>query len=388
MALPLTIKKSNFWFAILGLIIQLTSNYATASKCDFKTKTWGKAAPGLILFAPYSSLKKKNYGAIVLNQKGRCLWQDNSDSAVTNFRSQSIDGQLFYSYLRVTNWVHNLAPVGYQVILDRDFHFVKSVRMDSESLIGPVAMDGHDFLYFSDRNFASIQAAPQLDFLGRCVIPGQVLEMKDGQAVFHWNAAEFFSFKPEDFSQLPTLSDSVTMTPWICSDANHLNSIQRVDSPKGYLISASKQDSVAFISRESPVSSWVLGGEKDEFQIPPEAQFRGQHSPIFDPATHRLLLFDNATPTGNARVLEFDLDIAHRKILSWKSLFELQGPSPNSGNVGRCGEHCIFLSTGEYDGARYLEYDELKKKVTFTLNFDEEKTTFSYRAFKVLPKNY
>ena len=363
-----------------------------ANDCDIPIFTQGKARPGRFVLAPFD-LNHNHTCLIMINEKGEQVFSRSNDT-VTDFRPEPFANGKLFSFMQISDFIPIDAWFGSRHIMDESFHEVALINFQLPTDVGNMDMNSHEFVYFGPDHFAALYYLPEIDFVGRCIIRAEVLEMKNGVEVFKWT---------EDSVNFPfqeNSTDAVFFRKQKCFDNLHINSFQKLESPTGYLISARNGNWIGFIPKYSPQRSWYFGGELDEFGIEAKAQFHGQHGANLDTNNNTLILFDNginpmrkneSLATG-FRVLEFKLDLEKKKVISWKEVYKQTGPSLLMGYVEKCGESCYDVSTGYAQGPDFIEYEARQAKTTFKLwigtrkNSATDKKYGSYRVYRVNQK--
>jgi hypothetical protein len=323
-----------------------------------------------------------------VDRTGKCLKQLSLLKAV-DLRPHFVDRRLVYSYMEIEETVYDYSIFGFRRILDENFQPLQSIKTLSPTIFRPVAMDFHEFELLASHSFTSIGLIPSFDWLGRCFLEQSLTESVNGDSVFSWRS-----------DLVPRSADRwyypLRFRGYLCFDPSHINSFQRTSVPAGYVVSSKASNSISFIPKNSPASSWTLGGSDDEFHIPPAAVFGGQHGVLWSEATQTLTLFDNGSnylsmPTGfhSARVIEFKLDTSSKKILSWKTVVDFGERSDRHGGIGACGPECYDVSTGLSRGIPDLvEYDARKNKTEFEFRLGPQLEGFEvYRFYRVPDSN-
>jgi hypothetical protein len=375
------------FLAFLDLLILIFSLDAAAlGSCRVPMRSSGRAVAGQFVFATFDSSTRQS-----------CLMRVDHDGRVeqSEWSKDSLDYKPEvggdFSYVSVDGGVYLVSWNGPRIVLDSRGNEKQVIRAEQSTIFGSIHMDAHSFVYFSPRHFTAMYSVPEFDWLGRCRFTPYVSEVLNGEEVFRWKKDDIVPPFRRTYMAFP-------VGAFNCFDDTHLNWIQDVDG-LGYLLSLRNLNTLTFVPRRSPMRSWTLGGEKDEFSLPKEAQFNGQHHPTWNPVDSTLLVFDNGyNPNANydrlhnARVLEFQLDVTAKKIKSWKTIYTLPQPSFSMGSVDRCGKDCYDISPGMMFGPIVFEYDAAADRVNFEIWLGEGPSIGKVRygahhVYRLLPQD-
>ncbi len=320
-----------------------------------------------IISAGASSYDGNYYAAVATG--GAALYQLNNHGEVVFYIAKSPEqangesyrdfkkhvfenGTVRYSYQRVFGDGNGIGyAAGERVILDDRYKEVDTITLAGSDLAkegDPV--DGRDFILIDDNHY--IVEASQLVLvhnipdglganpMGSKVIRNLIQEVKDDQVVFEFNTdshPEFYglSINDHDYSNVTGQSP----------DYAGLNRMIIDSTDNNLIVSFGNMNTMMKIDRETRNVIWKLSGNGDEFGMSPEQKTSGQ-TDIAITAEGELTVFDNATATGQTRVLKIKLDEVNKKILGYQE-YKMPGKTSLAyGSAQKIGDNIEVYTIG------------------------------------------
>lgn len=297
------------------------------------------------------------------------------------------DGRTMYSYFvsRDSSMV-NGNFVGETVLLDDHFEIVDTVSLGEYGQRPRRSSGSHEFLMLGPGHFISTaleSIEADLGKLGsdwpsrRQVMDSVVQEVKQGKVVCEWRSSDTTSLYLDSHFSVAAEPNQ----PW---DYAHLNSVY-VDSPTSWLVSFRYLSEVVAVNPQANQVQWILGGRSDEFGLTANQRFSFQHCATRT-AAGRLLVFDNGVERSQTRVVEYDLDVAARKLKNFKVVYIKDPRLPVSTYMGSVYElepdmYLVCWGGTEGDGLRCPDVSILwRGQQVWTLSFTQPHT-WCYRAY-------
>lgn len=358
--------------------------------------TWKEAGATLATGLLYlTSTVKGGVGYdLTVDSDGRVLYYQRTGSLTTfDFKKHVLPGaQVRYSsFLEDPNLPQNGTWTRGSVrILDEDFRQIGDVRLLPYAGRPARPVANHDFLLLEEGHYLVLAYETEVVDLsgldpswGRAaqVVAGVVQEVKDGQVLLEFRTTDH----PELYRDS---TEDNSFQDGSLSDYAHVNSVSVDPLDGNLLLSFRHLDEVLKVDRQTGRILWILGGRSDQFGLTDDQKFSHQHHATRGP-DGRLLLFDNGNARARTRILEFELDEANRKLLSFREV-HVKDPARrcsvfagSAQDLGGDGHLVGWGGVGWGQGAvGEPNISEIQAgREVWTLRFLGA-NTFTYRAFK------
>jgi hypothetical protein len=215
-------------------------------------------------------------------------------------------------------------------------------------------LDLHDFVLLSDSSYIAFATYQKTaDNIPPSLYPAKnnkiattiIQEVKNGKVIWQWDASKY----PE-FYMNSTQNHRFYDTNYV-QDYIHCNSMVIDQKDNNLLLSLRQLNQVIKINRTTGEIMWRLGGKNSDFPLNAEQVFLRQHSAVFSPDGHSIILFDNGDKPIRpfSRVLEFKLDEKRKLIDSFKSYIIPEPFTESLGSVQKIdSDYLICGGTANY----------------------------------------
>lgn len=262
------------------------------------------------------------------------------------------NGTVRYSYQRVYGDSNGIGyAVGERVILDDRYQEIDVITLaQSDRTKAGDPVDGRDFILIDDNHYiveasqlVLVQNVPDglgANTMGSKVVRNLIQEVKGDQVVFEFTTdshPEFYGLSVADHDYSNTISQS--------PDYAGLNRMIIDPSDNNLIVSFGNMNTIVKIDRETRAVIWKLSGNGDEFGMSPEQKTSGQ-SDLAITAEGELTVFDNATSTGQTRILKIKLDEVNKKILGYQEYKVPEKTSLAYGSAQKIGDNIEVYTIG------------------------------------------
>jgi hypothetical protein len=345
--------------------------------------------PEEILAAPMPvALADRNKAGEILklNYAGDSLYRQMFASTIIDFKRWVINGKIRYSYVQYEE-SFSIKDAGYLpgavVVTDEYMNELQRIHLlpyGTRTANDPNAVDGHDFILVADNHYIVIAyylkevdniPASLNPIVGCKVIAPIIQEVKNGTVIWEWDGTDY----PEFYTT--SIEGNKFSTDTVLHDYMHINAITIDKKDNNLICSFRNLDQVLKLNRTTGDIIWRLGGKNSDFILTEDQKFLRQHHPTFADNGETLVLFDNGVPITRAysRVVEFKLDEAAKKVVSFKSML-LPGNTfcPYMGSVQKT-DSGYFIGGGSTPKIWEVSLAGM-------LKFEKKLTSASYRAYK------
>lgn len=317
------------------------------------------------------------------------------DAIVENLKPvQYEDGTIRFVYYMETNNELRSSNGGFSsgvyIVMDEQYREIRTVNLLANGWHGEGYLDQHAFLLLSDDHWISMSYTQRdvdnlPDRLGMAepghVWAGIIQEVENGQVIMEFDTTDY----PLLYE---TAQESTNYDGRSYQDYVHINSVAVDPTDGNILVSMRSQYAVYKIQRTTGEILWVLGGKADQFGIPEEWLFKGQHAASYT-AAGTITLFNNNTSNGQTTIFELRLDETAKKVELAKQYFVRDYNGSYCGCVYETPYDTHVIGWGmEFTGTEKLVFSEvdpdtLKEICTLTTIAPEGNATYhSYRTFK------
>ena len=349
-----------------------------------------------------------------MDTNGNIIYYKYAEKNVYDFRRETFaDGNSYYCYREttpITEGAMYMLPTtarafAKEVIMDEEYNIIKEVRglVDSDGDIG-LPLDNHEFVWLDLNHYICMSYVPKYvdnipdDVEGKRSYSSRVLatviqEVQNGRVVFEWDSTNY----PELYGlsvEGNRYQNDTKGSQW--ADYMHCNSIDIDPKDGNLLVSFRNLNSIIKIDRQTGDILWILGGIGDMFGLTDNQKFNRQHFARYT-KEGSITLFDNSTNydvgegeyygngTGVPRGLEFYLDEANKKIISWKSYDYGMPQSEIMGSAQKLSEDKMLLGWGysiqKPSYAMFSEIDTKNNTILFECSSDTH-SNMTYRVYK------
>ncbi|MES2854496.1 MAG: hypothetical protein V4692_01480, partial [Bdellovibrionota bacterium] len=268
--------------------------------------------------------------AIVLSPKGDLIYYRAFSAPVQDFRPHIVDGKIFYSILQVTNSNVDVNSEGMRLILDENFKVIAEHQKIT---------DGHEFHYLKPKHYVYLTYDVRDTPSGKCYLDQSVVEEIGGKETYRFSVYDYVKR-----GYLPDSSYNQSFKGRSCVGHFHLNTVQ-ILGPNHWLLGFSG-GLVILWNKSKKTAEWIFNGPEDQFFAEGSQRPNVMHTPIWDPESSRLTLFDNDHLTKNARVIEYRLNIPEKKMLSFREWRLNNGISRFGGGIQVEGDSIFSVGFG------------------------------------------
>lgn len=342
---------------------------------------------GQVVLSTFSTPLTNPGKLMVLDKKGKKIWEKNMPGASIDFRKWQVNGKVRYTYMEIDRTV-GTPPLGIwpttAVVLNESYQEIKRLRLlpfNSRLSSDPTVLDGHDIIFLDDNHYITLayfekavnNIPASLNPVANCkVVAAIIQEVINDQVVWEWESTNF----PELYSS--SVEGNVFSNGNVMHDYIHMNSMY-VDPTDGNLICSNRNSNqILKISRTDGGILWRLGGTDSNFPMTGDMKFLRQHHATLTDNNQTLLLYDNGHITERpfSRVLEFRLNEATKTINGFKAFKVPQNIfSQFMASVQKRGD-TYFIGAGSEPKILEVNY------ITNQINFQMQLTDLSYRAYK------
>lgn len=351
--------------------------------------------PGVYYYAANGYLTKMNEkGEIIYYQKEALKNGEGTD--VVDFKQIITEsGKKRYCFGRRA-YTNNLPTYqAYEwVIMDENYNVINiiSTMSLSENINNLVMHDNHDILLIDDNHYIEAAYVHERVYnipkevgiyeYGANVQAVVIQEVMDGEVIWTWNSTDYpelYGMCTDDLTNDTDLYANYTDS-W--SDYAHLNSFV-IDPKDGNLVCSFRHfDAIIEINRSSGDIEWVLGGNKDEFDLSEEQKFSHQHAAWFT-KDNTIILFDNANNKGYSRVVEVGIDEKNKVLTSYNTYMPEKQTSLWMGSAQKISDNTILIGWGGRGGVArntllFSEFNLETKEVVFEAVCDVD----NYRVYR------
>jgi hypothetical protein len=307
----------------------------------------------------------------LFSPEGDILFYRKLERATTDFKPHVVNGQLYFSFLKVEEINANINAEGTRVLMNDRFDVIRKL---------PWSSDIHGFEMLGKDHFLLSSYEKNTKRFGRCYVEQFAREYDHGRKVFELGTLDLLA-KGYPYRQM----DVMRFEDQDCLHAYHLNSLQAL--PSGKVMLAYRDEGIYFVDRKSKRPAFVFLGLNDQFQVGNEIRPHRHHTASFDEKTGRLLLFDNnvAAPDEGSRLIDYTLDVAKKSVKQAKVLAPLKFYAPLLGGVERSGDDVYSVSGGKLEKGNLDFFEVAGGKVTFKFRFLDHSdfTIFSRQHYRV-----
>ncbi len=312
-----------------------------------------------ILVAPWRYLMS-------ISPRGELIYYNASFDKVVDFKQHLIDGKIFYSYMRTLFINPSVNSEGERIVIDEKFRVV-------EKFLDP--SDVHEFVYLGKGHIIRSYYGQTKTAAGECYIDQAFEEVKQKKLVEKFSVADFFKI-----GYVPDPPDKVSYQGKICISDEHLNAIQIID-PERWLISLGRS-TVIMWNKSLKKAEWILGGPNDQFRLQKHQQANLLHTPVWTPQQSRLVLLDNNHTSTKTRILDYQLNIDKKSVISFKEIELGNGFSKFGGSLQVDNDNVFSVGTGMREKNRWDFIELQKDKQTMSIRFGKDNEFTGYRVYR------
>lgn len=332
----------------------------TLTQSIYTINSGGSSAPATILCAPFyfpaTPFVDSPGLLLMMDQDGKVLKKVVTDGTAFGFNRWNYGGKTRYSYfvndVSAFRYPGTANFVGYAVVADSALNEITRFNF-IPSGPGPYypgqALDVHDFILLADDHYIAMtyyvkavtNIPAYLNPSPNVVVQVPLIqEVNKGAVVWQWDASLDTSFYANSVEG-NSFSDSSAQ------DYMHMNGMCVDPRDNNLICSFRNQDQIIKINRQTGAILWRLGGKNSDFPLYSDQVFLRQHFPSLTDNGQTLMIFDNGLPEvrPESRILEFKLDEANKKVISFKSYSIPEPWSQLMGSVQKDGDE-YFIGGG------------------------------------------
>ncbi len=336
---------------------QKKRNKAIPLPFTYTTPSVDSTQQGYILLTPHRRFNMRNGRIVVMDFKGRILFEKVTPGTASDFRQWIVNGQKRYTYgIDDPAAVHVTLEAGYVLLLDSALNPMKQIHLKPYNDITTDKgqdLDLHDFILLSDEHYIAMAVYPKnATNIPEVLSPSPanrtataiIQEVNNGAVVWQWDASNY-----QELYTSSTARNNFHDTA--VQDYIHLNSMCLDPRDSNLILSMRNLNQIIKINRKTGNIMWRLGGKNSDFHLTAEQEFLRQHNVTLTDSNQTLLVFDNGEKgkRENSRILEFRLDEQKRSVTAFRS-FRIPAPfSEHEGSVQKCGNNYLISGgTGNY----------------------------------------
>ncbi|MFB9974867.1 hypothetical protein FPQ10_11720 [Allobacillus sp. SKP2-8] len=347
---------------------------------------------------------------VKLSTNGEIVYYNKVGSAYDFKANKTKDGEIYYTYMVVTNTQEKIPGIGYSttkaVIMDENYNVVDEVRSIIETdKVHKTPLENHDFLFIDLGHYIVSSYYPEkVDNIpnqlepnpfGARVVSPYLQEIKDNEVIWEWKGTEF-----EELYELSVEHNDYSNEHSFYSDYGHFNAVSVDPGDENLLVSMRNLDSIFKLDRKSGEIIWMLGGKGDDFSLTEEMEFRRQHK-VTKTEDGSIMLFNNGNYLPKApypivdeddpirekepqtTIMKFKLDEENKEVLNFENLDKANYFSGTRGSAQETASGSILIGwgSGENNKEHFREIDADTEEVLFVF-YPHDEDLISYRAYK------
>lgn len=355
---------------------------------NYKTEKNATVQNGIYTFAlsPYL-IRMDTSGNVIYYRSFEAL---KSKKETLNFNFKPVkytDGTIRFTYgigvdndSRVTNGYN----IGICVVMDENYKEIKYINLQAYGWHSDGYLDDHDFILLSDnhwicesytkRNVNNIpDDVASINGNGK-VIAGIIQEVNNGKVVMEFDTTNYPFFY--ETSQERNNFISGTYQEYV-----HINSLCIDPSDGNLIVSMRNQYSIYKINRKTESIMWVLGGNRDQFNLNSYQKFIAQHAAYFA-KDGSLMIYNNNTNNDQSNIINISLDEKNKKVKFFKSYTVSNFYGDYCGNAFDIGSGNLLIDWGSCYKKIFPIFNEVSVKTGEILNTLTSNISHSYRTYK------
>ena len=337
--------------------------------------------------------------AAKMNHEGEILFYYHAESA-TDFDRTEVDGNVYYT-LSVAGASHEYpsltigtGPIGKCIVLDEKYKTVKVIPALYETDRTPagIPVDQHEFTMLGEDHFLLIGIIGEREYdfpegvahseFGARVGSNVIQEIVNDEVVFEWYSSdhpELYSYATSDYADYFNLNR-------LFADYAHLNSVQIDPDDGNFVCSLRNSCCILKLDRTTGEILWTLGGKGDQFGLTEEQKTYYQHHAV--PFEGGLVtVFDNGNNQGRTRIVEYTLDEANKRLVSFREYALEEQFSVFAGGAqrleGEDARYVIGWGGAKGNNAMFSDIDFSTNQVLFeVVRTVASQYEYVYRAFR------